>query len=139
MKRDLDIIRGLLQLIAESRFDSAVTGPNTPWRVARIDGASRKEVAYHMRLLLEAGFLHAPSVIESAQDYNGNSISKFLPDALTSAGNDYLGSISDQTIWNNTKQRAEEAGVFSLDMVKAIAKGFIKKKILELTDIEIDV
>ncbi len=139
MKRDLDVIRGLLLQIAETQFSSPHTGSNSPWRVARFKDASSKVVIYHMRLLLEAGYLHGPSVILSAPDENGNSCSKFLPDALTSAGNDYLGSISDQTIWSATKRHAEEAGVFSLDMVRAIAKGFIKKKILQLADIEIDV
>jgi hypothetical protein len=58
--------------------------------------------------------------------------------SLTWAGHDYLDSVRDQTIWNKTVEAvAETGGSAALEVVKAVAMGFAKKKISQHTGIEI--
>jgi len=57
---------------------------------------------------------------------------------LTWQGHEYLDNIRDPEIWRQTKSGAEKLGGLSLDILSALAKGLIKKKIEEHTGIKID-
>ncbi len=57
---------------------------------------------------------------------------------LTSAGYDYLEAIRSDGIWSDTKAViAETGGNATLEIVKRLAVGFLKKKIEQHTDIEL--
>jgi hypothetical protein len=45
---------------------------------------------------------------------------------LTWAGQDFLESIRDPTVWENTKQGAKKLGGVSLDIFIGIAKAYLK-------------
>lgn len=56
----------------------------------------------------------------------------------SAAMGDFLDTIRDPSIWRETKAGAKKAGGFSLDLLKALAKGLVKKKIEQHTGVELD-
>jgi hypothetical protein len=56
---------------------------------------------------------------------------------LTPAGHDFLDSVRDPQTWAKTKKAAVGAGGFTVDLLKGLAKGFIKKQIEEKTGIKL--
>jgi hypothetical protein len=57
---------------------------------------------------------------------------------LTWLGHDYLDAVRDEGIWHKTKKAVSETGgSATLEIVKALALGFVKKKIAQHTGIEI--
>lgn len=48
-----------------------------------------------------------------------------------------LLKLEDEDIWNKTKEGALAAGGFSFDLVKDLAKGFIRKKVETLTGVDL--
>ncbi len=117
MKRDDDYIRELL-LEFEAHDDWLVLAPQTlnPTPEER----SRQ---YHIMLLADAGF--ATNV--GQETYR-----------LTKAGHDYLDAVRDEGIWAKTKAAvAETGGNATLEIVKKVALGFVKKKIEQHTGLEL--
>ncbi|MFG1375448.1 DUF2513 domain-containing protein [Xanthobacter autotrophicus] len=56
---------------------------------------------------------------------------------LTWQGHDFIDSVRDPKVWENTKNGATAAGGFTVDLLRDLAKGFIKKQIEEYTGIQI--
>ena len=78
---------------------------------------------YHIQLLKDAGIV---------TDVGKGTV------RLTNAGHDFAEALRDEGIWNRTKSAvAETGGNATLEIVKAIALGFLKKKISQHTDIEL--
>lgn len=57
---------------------------------------------------------------------------------LTWQGHDFLDKVRDPEIWHATKEGAKKAGGFSLELLGALAKGFLKKKIEAHTGVDLD-
>ena len=97
------------------------------WRVfhARIlaPEAEGNQFDYHLQLLCDAGLM--------AQVGQAGF-------RMTNQGHDYLDAIRDDGIWRKTKNIvAETGGNATLEIVKSLAVGFLKKKIEQHTDIKI--
>jgi len=60
-----------------------------------------------------------------------------LFDRLSWAGHDFVDSVRSPEVWAKTKKGAEAAGGFTVDLLKDLAKGFIKKQIEDLTGVKI--
>ena len=86
-------------------------------------------IEYHLALLDEAGLITIHAKLSGAVWQIGQ---------ITWAGHDFLDTIRDPAIWRETKAGAKQAGGFSLDLLKALAKGLIKKKIEQHTGVELD-
>ncbi|NVK45096.1 MAG: DUF2513 domain-containing protein [Rhodobacteraceae bacterium] len=57
---------------------------------------------------------------------------------ITNVGHDYLDAIRNEGIWSDTKNAvAETGGSVTLEVVKSLATGFLKKKISQHTGIEL--
>jgi Hypothetical protein (DUF2513) len=56
---------------------------------------------------------------------------------LTWAGHDYLDAVRDPEIWKKVRQTTDAAGGFTLELVKDLAKGFIKTQIKKHTGMEL--
>lgn len=57
---------------------------------------------------------------------------------LTNEGHDYLESIRDEGIWSKTKKAvAETGGNATLEIIKDLAIGFLKKQISDRTGIDL--
>ena len=56
---------------------------------------------------------------------------------LTWAGHDFVDAVRDPAIWKKTKHSADAIGSITFDLVKDLAKGFIKTKIEEHTGVKL--
>lgn len=108
-----------------------------PYGVATVSAASpdlqteeytKDQIEYHLSLIVEAGLVIT----------NGVTLNKsYLFQRLSWSGHDFLDSVRDEDTWNKTNNGAVAAGGFTLDLIKDLAKGFIRKKIEEQTGISI--
>ncbi len=126
MKRDMDFVRELLLIIEEK------DKPNLANLLqADADKQQYEKLAGHLELLInEAGFVSGIK----AHTMSGKN---WLDLRLTWAGHDYLDSVRDPEIWRQTKAGAAKAGGFTIDLLKELAKGLIKKKIEEHTGVKL--
>ncbi len=117
MKRDNDYLRELL-FEFENADSWSIFFPQT---YGMSDEAVKKY--YHIQLLYDDGYL-----VEDNDDLY----------RLTSQGHDFIESIRDKGIWEETKEAvAETGGNATLEILKAVATGLLKKKLSEHADIDL--
>ena len=88
MKRDWDLIREIM-LAVEAK-------PDVVARPLKIEGYSRTEVAYHIKLLRDDGWL----VALDASTLDGLSLQ---PTCLTSKGHGFAERLRSENAWSRTK------------------------------------
>ena len=123
MKRDMDLIRSTLLGI------EAVTGDD-PYFIPVMDTTTD----HHLNLLKSQGLIN----IVYGPDRDDELGKWYILANLTWAGHDFIDSVRDDEIWRKTKEGAKAAGGFSVDLLKALAKGFLKKQIETRTGVELD-
>ena len=127
MQRDPDLIRDLLLGIeADPKFNGQTV--LSPSHVFSISDRSPEEIAYHLGMLIEDGYVNGKRT---------NQPGIYVVFGLTMKGHDCLDSIRDSVIWEKTKDGAEKAGGFTLALLGELAKGFIKTKIKEQTGVDL--
>ncbi len=117
MKRDNDLIRDLL-LDFEQREDWLILFRQT-------DDMSTEDRMWvgHLFLLCDAGL-----VTEVGRGTY----------RLTSQGHDFLEATRDEVLWKKTKDAVSETGGnASLEIVKALAIGFLRKKMAQHTGLDL--
>jgi len=118
VRRDNDLIRTLLfKYEADDEWLLLTVGDTS--------GASSDERRenYHMQLLIDQGFL----------TFVGDSAFR-----ITAQGHDYLDAVRDEGIWQQAKNVVRETGgSATLEVMKALAVGLMKRKISEHTGLEI--
>ena len=124
MKRDPDLIRAILLLVEESPPDEHIADFSS----LALDQAL---IVEHIKLLQDAHLVDA-----RVQEYMVGASAIIL--RMTSAGHDFLDRIRDPEIWRKTKEGAQKAGGFSLELLGALAKGLVKKKIEQHTGVDLD-
>ena len=122
MKRDLDLQREILLAIED--HDGRSGGPLVDISSLHEDKRLLRENA---QLLHEAGFLEGYTSLSTG----------FKPNRLTHAGHDYLDTIRDDDIWDKSKKAFEAAGIWSLDLLADLTKGFVKTKIAKHTGVDL--
>jgi hypothetical protein len=125
MKRDMDLVRDLL--LAIENHPTLADGTNVlmvdaPDKLG-LDGRSIEEIHYHLEMMIKKGLV------------DGQLNLMEMVSGLTWDGHDFLDTIRDPAIWQATKDGAKKAGGFSLELLGALAKGLIKKKIEEHTGV----
>ncbi len=133
MKRDMDLIRELLLRIEKhAKPATGIAGRYLEVRDLRlhVEGYDRAQVVYHAYLLVQAELVDGFS--RGVDEYH------ILVKGLTWRGHDFLDDVRDPKIWHATKACAKKAGGFSFDLLRALAKGFLKKKVEEHTGVELD-
>ncbi len=126
MKRNPDLERQILLTIEASTDD-----PMAWVSLERLTEYTGREKSYHVLLLHEAGLIEA---LNTSTD----SGSDWIPKRLTMAGHQYLEAIRDPEVWRQTKENAQKIGNFSLEVLSALAKGFVRTKIKNLTGYDVD-
>lgn len=120
----MDFIRDLLLEIEGGRgsFSILTKGRANALRLSA-DGALSREAAdrleYHLELLEENGLVQ----------FNSKSGGEYFVKRITWKGHDFLDSMRDSEVWSVAKKGANAAGGATVDMLMAVAKGFLKKKI----------
>jgi DNA-binding transcriptional ArsR family regulator len=112
MKRDMDLIRAILQKV-ESCED-----PYGLEHMPEIDGYSRPQISYHMKLLSDAGLVEAQTI-----DEMGTDCADFMLINLTWQGQDFLDAAKDETLWKKAKETVIKPGAsFTFDILLAWLK-----------------
>jgi hypothetical protein len=57
--------------------------------------------------------------------------------ALTWKAHDFLDSVRDPEIWEKTRKGIEDAKGFTFDLIRDLAKGFVKKQIEDYTGVRL--
>ncbi len=129
MKRDMDLIRELLlKLEALPMRRSGIVSITPDATEIAVPGYDVDQIDYHLSQLREAGFIDEGG----ARPMFGIGFR-----CLTWAGHDFLDSVRNPEIWAKTKKGAEAAGGFTVDLLKDLAKGFVKKQIEEFTGVKL--
>lgn len=125
MKRNMELVREVLMKLEAlpMRPGSMVVISGYDEEMA-VDGHTPEEIEYHMTMLRDAGFLNSPGSQPA-----GNGIT-FR--SLTWDGHDFLDTVRDPEVWKETKSRATQIGGWTLDIVKELAKGYLKQKAQQL-------
>lgn len=134
MDRDMDLIRQLLLEVEKGRtvFETLSDEHADILRAGRT-GMSRDEgdkLQYHLGLLDDKGWLTG---------VNRTLGGAWYVQGLSWEAHDFLDSVRSEDVWERTKDNARAAGGFSVDILAALAKGFVRKKIEAHTGIEIDI
>lgn len=119
MKRDMDLIRNLL-LAVENSPDARLR-----WS-PKLEGYTEEEIAEHFRLGFDAGLFDGTKF----QPLSGPP--QFASIALTWSGHEFLDTVRDPEIWEQTKAGAAKLGSLSLGMLAEIAAGYLKAKAASL-------
>lgn len=119
MKRDMDLIRGLM-LKLEALPSGRIVLINADDVAIQIEGHSPDEAFYHLGLIKNASFIHSTgSGRMGSIEFAG----------LTWAGHDFLDSVRSPDVWDKTKAVAAAAGGFTVDLLVATAKTLLAAKI----------
>jgi hypothetical protein len=129
MKRDMDVIRGLLLHIEAMPMRQGEPHFLEP-DAKEFSGVSDSPdlIAYNLRLMADAGFFS----LTHTQPAGGVGIL-----GLSWHGHEFLDSVRDPEIWRKTKEGAEKAGGFTLDLLGSLAKGLIKTQIEKHTGVKL--
>jgi hypothetical protein len=129
MQREMDLIRELLFRLEAlpMRLGEERTIPLDAEEIA-VPGYDLNQIDYHLTQIRKSGYIDEGG----ARPMLGIGFR-----CLNPAGHDFLDSVRDPETWAKTKKTAAKAGGFTLDLLKDIAKGLIKKKIEDHTGIKL--
>jgi hypothetical protein len=129
MQRNMDLIRELLLKLEALPMRPGGTVDITPdAEEIAVPGYDSNQIGYHLTQIRKAGYI----------DEGGSHPMVGIGfHCLTPAGHDFLDSVRDPETWAKTKKAAARAGGFTIDILRDIAKGFIKKQIEEKTGIKL--
>jgi len=96
MKRDMELVRAIL-LATEAH------PKGSGWIDVKIEGYSQEEVAYHVKLLADAGLIEA-------HDLTTQGDFCWKPSSLTWHGHEFLDAVRNDTVWAKTKEVVKEKG-----------------------------
>lgn len=118
MKRDLDLLRDIL--LSVEAFAPKTIGELQAVQPSDFSG-TEPENFHHIKLLIDAGLidLAGPPTLKAEFSIRG----------MTMAGHDFLDAIREQSVWDQTKDRIGTAGGWTLDIVLAVAKEEIKRRL----------
>lgn len=122
MKRDLDLIRNILL-----ETEAAPSDTLTVYAIAGKYNAAPDLIAYQLDLLVEAGFIKVKWLTiawtPDTRKYDGERI-----DRLTLEGHNYLDTIRNDAVWENTLIALRNVGIsVSFEIVKEIASSYLKR------------
>lgn len=122
MKRDLDLVRDILRYFEERESISLIEHADLAAELGRDDLGV---VAYHVRLLAQAGFLSCELVKSTTSDRIINA----WPFELTWDGHEFIKLSRDQA-WNDAKRRLGDGFAnASFDVVKTLLLQYAKSQL----------
>lgn len=126
----MDLIRILML-----KLEAVPVNGHTIWRIGPgdeelvIEGASFDQVAYHLRLIKDEGYLDSPGGFFSTGQIQFRG--------LTWAGHDFIDSVRDYAVWRKTKEQASKVKSWTVDLLVSLAKAYAKAKIKEHTGFDL--
>jgi hypothetical protein len=129
MKRDAELIRELLlKLETLPVRPGGVVHLSPDDEELAVEGYEPAQIEYHLDQIHEAGLIDDGGF----RPMRGVGFRK-----LTWAGHDFVDTVRDPEVWAKTKEGASVVKSWSLDTLKEIGKGLIKKQIEEYTGVKI--
>lgn len=126
----MNLIRELLlKLEALSQDAYSIYSLDKDDEELQVAGYSPDQIGYHLRLLREASLITPPD--------GGRMSGAINFTRLTWKGHDFVDSVRDPEVWAKTQAGARNAGAFTMELLKDLAVGFIRKKVMDQTGIEI--
>ena len=123
MKRDMDLVRLILLEIEDKYRSTAISD-------LAIDGYDTEMVAYHCKILYEAGLIS-----DYKAQYADNEIYVFGVGSLTWDGNDFLEKIRDDSQWKKVKETITKKGLpLVVDTIKSVANALISATVEGITN-----
>ena len=123
MKRDMDLVRLILLEIEDKYRSTAIYD-------LAIDGYDTEMVAYHCKILYEAGLIS-----DYKAQYADNEIYVFGVGSLTWNGNDFLEKIRDDSQWKKVKETITKKGLpLVVDTIKSVANALISATVEGITN-----
>jgi hypothetical protein len=124
----MEFVREILLMIeADDAFnglDSMALGPE------HFPDREWPQIHYHLSLLLDAGLLRlGAKAPDGFQYFTG----------LTWQGHEFVETVRDPEVWRKTKDGARQIGSFSIDLLTDLAKGFLKRKVEDLTGMRVEI
>lgn len=114
VKRDMDLVR-LILLEVERRTRDEQYAP------MKFEGHTAEEIAYNVKLLSEAGLVHALDATTAKELC-------WIPISLTWQGHEFLDAARENTRWNRAKKLiVEKAGTVSFDVLKDVLAALAKQ------------
>lgn len=114
MKRDMELVRLILLKIEEEYRSTTIYNLD-------ITGYDMETVAYHCKILNEAGLLS-----DYGAHYADDRLWSFEVGALTWEGNDFLDKIRDNSQWKKIKDTITQKGLpLVIETIKAISAAFV--------------
>lgn len=142
MKIDQQYLKDLL--IA---FEDTV-GPDTTLNDLSKSGFPHDDAnfIFHMRLLHDNGLIVRvdgnPGIGHEMYQSLGEEIGYYwldIPLRLTARGHDFIADLRQQEVWQTIKTNFKDEGISTLmGLSKSLALGFAKKKVKDLTGLDID-
>ena len=123
MKRDMDLVRLILLEIEDKYRSTAIYD-------LAIDGYDTEMVAYHCKILYEAGLIS-----DYKAQYADNEIYVFGVGSLTWDGNDFLEKIRDDSQSKKVKETITKKGLpLVVDTIKSVANALISATVEGITN-----
>ena len=123
MKRDMDLVRLILLEIEDKYRSTAIYD-------LAIDGYDTEMVAYHCKILYDAGLIS-----DYKAQYADNEIYVFGVGSLTWDGNDFLEKIRDDSQWKKVKETITKKGLpLVVDTIKSVANALISATVEGITN-----
>ncbi|HEN3600649.1 TPA: DUF2513 domain-containing protein [Yersinia enterocolitica] len=138
MKINHEYLRNLLEAFESSEK------PETNIEELELKGFKCDEdFVFHMRLLDDQGLIRRTDggqgfgIVYSKSDDGGYDW-VLLPLRLTSRGHDFIADLRQKEVWQTIKTGFKDEGLSTLmSVTKSLAEGFAKKKIKDLTGIDV--
>ena len=120
MTRDDDLIRALMLALEQA---NSYVNDNLV-----IEGYTRDQVAYHLGLIVRAGYAEGPQPRYSSSGSDPTIPLAVVVNRLSPAGHDFIASLRDDTVWAKVKERlAKVGGTASLDIIGQVGASITKQ------------
>lgn len=115
MRLDPDLIRGILTAMEETETDDPTAYIIS---INKIDGYSDEAMIYHIRQLIDAGFIDGEVIDSIGKQGAGLNIRR-----LTWAGHEFVENSRNDTLWNKAKNTViSKSGGISIDLLSEVLK-----------------
>ncbi|MFA1261862.1 DUF2513 domain-containing protein [Xanthomonas axonopodis pv. fascicularis] len=120
MIRDDDLIRNLMLVLEQA--NSYVNDDYV------IEGYTRDQVAYHLGLIVRAGYAEGPQPRYSSSGDDPTIPLAVVVRRLTPEGHDFIATLRSDTVWAKVKERlAKVGGTASLEIIGQLGTAMTKQ------------
>lgn len=120
MTRDDDLIRALMLALEQA---NSYVNDNLV-----VEGYTRDQVAYHLGLIVRAGYAEGPQPRYSSSGSDPTIPLAIVVNRLSPTGHDFIASLRDDTVWAKVKERlAKVGGTASLDIIGQVGASITKQ------------